>query len=338
MSERRSVSQILKWVGGITAVLSLIFGVAQLWNSVFGFTSKRRHVNELLAIGRVQLEQGDYRAAWASDSAAGLLAGDDHAVRRAQEDVAMAWLEESRLAEGESFSGLASRLTPVLQRGLLDAKGQRKADLLAHLGWAEFLRSRDGAGGRMPDSLYRQALAVDSQNVYAHAMLGHWVLWRRGSLDEARAHFAAALAQGRLHGFVRHMQVAALSNARDDPAGDELVRVANDMRVHNEPLDDQTRSALGTVYFFRATADSASLRRLLTAVPAPDHLKTFQWVYGDNGGDSLVNHYLLGLLQEAAGERDAALRTLHTVRQEPSLSPRLKLGAAAAIKRLSRPR
>src|SRR5262245_4770333 len=89
---RRPVGQILKWVGGITAVLSLIFGLAQVWNSVGGFTSKRRHIHELLATGRVQLEQRDYRAAWASDSQAALLSADDHDVRRAQEDVAMAWL------------------------------------------------------------------------------------------------------------------------------------------------------------------------------------------------------------------------------------------------------
>lgn len=332
----RRFPPLLKWVGAVTAVLSLMFGIAQLWNGVFGFTSKRRHVNELLATGRVQLEQRDYRAAWASDSQAALLAGDEQRVRRAQEDVAMAWLAESHPTEDET-PGIASRLTPVLQRGLVEAKGERKADILAHLGWAEFLRLGSRGGGRLQDSLYRQALAVDSENVYAHAMLGHCILWRRGSLDEARGHFAAALAHGRARGYVRSLQVAALANTRDEPAGDELVRVANDMRIHNDPLDDQTRSALGTVYHFRATSDTASLRRLLNAVPADEHLKTFQWLFGESGGDNVVNHYLLGLLQEAAGERDAALRTMQAVRREPSLSPRLRTGSAAAIRRLSRP-
>lgn len=334
--QRRPVGHILKWVGGITAVLSLIFGVAQLWNGVFGVTSKRRHVRELLATGRVQLEQRDYPAAWVSDSQAASLARDDDAVRRAQEGVAMAWLEESRLAEGETFSGLANHLAPVLQRGLLDAQGQRRADLLAHLGWAEFLRWRDGVGSRTPDTLYRRALAVDPRNVYAHAMLGHWILWRHDALEDARAHFAIALAQGRVHPYVRTVQLAALENSHDQAAGEELVRVANDMRVAGEPRGERVRRALSSVYFFRSSSDTAALHRLVTAVPAPDHLATFQWLFGEAGGENLHHRYMLGLLQEAAGERPNALHTMRSLRQVPSLAYGLRAGVAAAIQRLTR--
>jgi hypothetical protein len=333
---RRRVGPILKWVGGITAVLSLIFGVVQLWDRVFGYASRRRHVAELLATGRLQQGERDFAAAWASDSQASILAADNRAVRSAQQDVAMAWLEESRLTEGETFTGLASRLTPILQRGLLDANGARKADLLAHLGWAEFLRSRDGVAGREPDSLYRRALAVDSQNVYAHTMLGHWLLWRHDRLGDARAHFATALGQGRARDYVRRMQLAALENSHDDAAGDELIRVVNDMRVRGEPLDERTRGAISGVYFFRTSGDTASLHRLLTAVPAADHLATFQWLFGEEGDEHPDHRYMLGLLQEAAGERSDALRTMQSLGQVPSLAYRLRAGVQAAKKRLSR--
>ena len=247
----------------------------------------------------------------------------------------MAWLEESRLREGETFTGLANRLTPTLQRGLLDASGARKADLLAHLGWAEFLRSRDGVAGREPDTLYRRALAVDSQNVYAHAMLGHWLVWRRGRLEEAQTHFATALAQDRAHAYVRGMQLAALANSREDAAGEELIRVANEMRVRGEPVNEQIRKATSSVYFFRTSGNAASLHRLLTAVPAADHLATFRWLYDGEDSDSLYHRYWLGLLQEAAGERSDALQTMRSLDQIPSLSYVLRAGVSAALKRLS---
>jgi hypothetical protein len=333
----KPVARILKWVAGMAAVLSLIFGLFQLWDRVFSFASRRKHVHELLATGRLQLEEHDLHAAWASDSEAALVASHDPEVRGAQEEVAMAWLDEALVGEKETFTALVDRLTPVLQRGLLDATGQRRADLLAHLGWADFLRSRDGAEERAPDSLYRQALAVDSQNAYAHAMLGHWIMWRSDDLDQARAHFAAAFAQGRVHAYVRRMQLAALANSHEDGAGDELIRVANDMRVHREPVDDRTRDTIAGVYYFRASDGDASLKRLLAAVPSAEHLKTFQWLFGADGGDSVSRRYVLGLLEEAAGERAAALRTMASLRQVPSLSPQLKAGADAALKRLGRP-
>ena len=333
---RQRLAPVLKWVGGITAVLSLVFGVVQVWDRVFGYQTRRRHVEELLATGRLQQDQHDFAAAWASDSQAAQLAGDNHAVRTAQEDLAMAWLEAAGLNEGETFAALTTRLTPTLQRGLLDADGPRKADVLAHLGWAEFLRSRDGIAGLEPDTLYRRALAVDPQNVYAHTMLGHWILWRNGSLKEAKEHFAIALKVGRVHSYVRGMERAALQNSHDDAAGDELIRVANDMRAHQEPIDELTRKAVADVYSFRVIGgDDAALHDILTALPPSEHLATFQLLFGREGDEDVNRRYILALLQEAAGARSDALRTLQSLRVG-LLDPRLRSGIAAAMRRLSR--
>jgi hypothetical protein len=166
-------------------------------------------------------------------------------------------------------------------------------------------------------------------------MLGHWILWRHGSLAEAQAHFAAALGQPGARGYVRRMQLAALVNSHEDAAGDELIRVANDMRVHGDPVDEQTRGAISSVYFFRTSRDDASLRQLLTAVPAADHLATFQWLFSEHDDANLARRYMLGLLQEAAGKRSDALRTMQSLRQDPSLTPRSRAGVATAITRLS---
>ena len=115
-------------------------------------------------------------------------------------------------------------------------------------------------------------------------------------------------------------------SSQDGSASPEDVEIALYVAIQN---DDPRIVRTGSI-------DTASLRRLLTAVPAAEHLKTFQWVFSEKGGDSVVNRYVLGLLQESAGERAAALQTMQALRREPSLSPRIRTGVAAALKRLGR--
>src|SRR5262245_28022122 len=162
-------------------------------------------------------------------------------VAQAQERLAMDWLDNIRVTEGkQTFTEIANTLQPVLARGAASSDNRRAANALAHLGWADFLRSREGAMGLDPPHYYRQAIERDPQNVYAHAMWGHDLLQRGGSVDEAKAHFAAAVATDEQRPYVRRIQIAALL-WRDDPnLENELVRVANEMRTQGEarPADD----------------------------------------------------------------------------------------------------
>ena len=71
-------------------------------------------------------------------------------------------------------------------------QGSRRADLLAHQGWATFLLSRDGTTASWGRRLrYREALAIDADNPYANAMLAHWTLWAGDDVDEAARLFGA---------------------------------------------------------------------------------------------------------------------------------------------------
>ena len=60
------------------------------------------------------------------------------AIRTAQEDLAMAWLRDVRVPSGSRFSDVVDPLAAVVTRGIVSATGVRKADLLGHLGWAQF--------------------------------------------------------------------------------------------------------------------------------------------------------------------------------------------------------
>ena len=95
--------------------------------------------------------------------------------------------------------------------GLAAARGERRADLQAHLGWADFLRGRDGIATD-PAALYRNALADDAGNVYAHTMWAHWLVWQGGKLEgEVRQHLEAAARSPREHPWLRRMQFAIAS-------------------------------------------------------------------------------------------------------------------------------
>src|SRR5207249_4002363 len=125
--------RILKWVGGITAILSLLFGLHQMTQLVSNLRERQRHIAELYKVGKLQQGAADYEGARASFEQAlktaeegeqlpkltGQLGEERRELRKAQEDLAMEWLENVyvRLSEGQTFSNIVDKLVPILSRG-----------------------------------------------------------------------------------------------------------------------------------------------------------------------------------------------------------------------------
>jgi hypothetical protein len=308
------ITTTLKWVGGVTAVLSLIFGLRQLADLVSGHRQRDREVKELLSTSKMQQQAADYSAAWNSLEQADRLNKGGREVRAAQESVAIDWLENAHVnPDQQKFGDITAKVVPVLDRAVSTAEGARKADLLAHLGWAEFLRSRDGVSGAQHDDFYHRALKVDPQNPYAHAMLGHWILWDGGRIADAREEFSQALAAGRAHDWARQLQLAGIEDVHTDDGEAELIRVVNDMRKNNEQVDSHTRSVVWALYYFRFGFTPAERQRLLGALPAPERLATFTWLFDRPDFDEskiCSREFYRAILQEAAGQRAEALKTL----------------------------
>jgi len=335
------VTTALKWVGGVTAVLSLVFGLNQLVGLVSSHRQRDLKVKELLKTSEMQEQARDYAAAWSGVEEADRLTQGGREVRAAQESLAMVWLENASVLDQQKFSDIVGKLTPVLDRAASTAQGERKADLLAHLGWAEFLRSRDGFAGLVPDDFYRQALKIDPQNPYAHAMLGHWDLWNGGRVGEARDQFALALASGREHDYVRRLQLAGLEGLHSVEGEVELIRVINDMRKNGEQVDSGTRDAVWFLY--DSDLDPESIRRqpLLAALPPAEQLATFTWLFDNADFDpsrAWIRDFYRAILQEEAGQRTEALQTLRSVRSRLPYAavPRIRNEVEKGIARLSK--
>ena len=276
-------------------------------------------------LGATAVRAGNYAAAWKTYDDALTRNPGDQAARVAREDVAMRWLEDIRVTgENAKFSDIVDKVWPALSEGAETAQGARAADLVAHMGWGDFLRSRDGVGGLDPTAYYRRALELDPTNPYAHAMWGHWILWQRGSLTEAQTHFGNAIMSGRAREFVRNLQLSSLMLYPSDPAlTQEAVRVANEMRGYGEapPTEDESKrywSRFWSIYYDRLL-NGHDRDGLLSVLPAKDHLATFRWLFPDASVPAekkMLQRFFLATLEEAAGERLDARASYQAVKAE----------------------
>jgi hypothetical protein len=325
-------SRSLELIGVVIAVVALILVVTRVGT----YWQQTREAKALTETAREQAAQGEFLQAWSSLDRAAVLANSE-ALAAARLDIAFAWLQEGRPAPGRPFSTITDAVTPVLDQALVKAQGQRRADILAHLGWTTFLRLRDGMSGD-PAVRYHEALAIDPANPFANAMLGHWLMWRGGSVEDARASFESALARaGPSRAFVRRFQLAALLNRGGD-ADAEVLRVANTMRQQGEPLDPRTAGSLYVQYMRRYGPSSGPKRAAEDPLPPAASLALFEWVLrtdGTSDRSAPVTAFVRSALQEKAGERAAALATLRELQSRDPLSSPLREQVEKAVSRLS---
>lgn len=232
----------------------------------------------------------------------------------------MRWLRDMRAVAGkQTFSEQVTQVQPLLLPGLTRAKtGERVADLRAHIGWGEYLRSRDGIGGVDPVPHWKRALSEDTDNVYAHAMWARQLLDKPGHLDEAHGHFAAAVASGRNLGFVRALQFGASLGGPSELAP-YAVTVANDMRRGKETIRSDHRDRLWNYVFGTSLLGAEARASVLRSLPPADLLATFNWLFpeADVSADRrILWRFNLATLQANKGDRLAARSGFESVANE----------------------
>jgi hypothetical protein len=211
----------------------------------------------------------------------------------------------------------------IIDRALLSATGERRADLLAHSGWATFLLWRDGDRQLDPAESYQQALTIDAVNPYANAMLAHWILFRGDDVGRASTLFSAALRSGRAVEAVRTLQWAAYGNSSTPAAAIERVRLADAMRRGGERLNETQAQTLWSVYYFALPKSRQRERQaLLEAVAPDDHISTLTWAFADYAATDPSRQrtvrYYVALLDAAAGRADKAAANLRALQREIS--------------------
>ena len=278
---------------------------------------------ELMAAASAQRDRNQYAEALGTLTRARELAPTSTAVREAQDDVAMDWIREARTENDKgSFGEAIAPALAIVDASLPSATGARRADLLAHTGWATFLLWRDGDQRLNPSDKYREALSVDAGNPYANAMLAHWVLFQdHDKVADAKKLFDTALESGRAREAVRTLQWAAYGNSGTAEANAERVRLADAMRRGNERLSARQAQALWGPYYFATPPDRMHERAaLLEALPPDDHISTLGWSFDEYAAKDEFRRrtirYYVALLHEKAGRTDQAVSELRVLNDE----------------------
>ena len=253
----------------------------------------------------------------------------------------MDWIRNVRVEGGKSSFGDAIKpALAVVDASLPTATGTRRADLLAHSGWATFLMWRDGNRQLDPAEWYQEALSLDPDNPYANAMLAHWVLFRGDDIPRAVKLFDTGLRAGRAVSAVRTLQWAAYANSSTPEANAERVRLADAMRRDGQRLNGAQAQALWNPYYFGTLNGRDRDRQvLLDALPPDDHISTLGWAFEEYAARDesrrLTIRYYTALLQARAGRMNQAVNDLRMLDQELAKSPgSLREAVQTAIKRL----
>lgn len=276
--------RLLAKIGIVTTVIGLITGLSGLMGPLKGWWKQGHQSRALLVTAQRQQELGEYSAAMDTlDEILRATPGDKQALH-ARLDIAMAWIEEMRIPRhgvdeiAPQAREIFDRLSPVLEGGISTAKGYRAADVVAHLGWLNFLKAKIIGQGGIMESHFREALRMDPNNVYANAMMGEWDLQPPANLEEAKTHFATALKSGKAKSFVRACQLEGMIYNEEPGVRAELIRVANQMRKDNDPISDDDKSRIHG-NFSMVVGTNAELRDVVSAVPPDEVWATYEWIH-----------------------------------------------------------
>ena len=337
---------ILKWVGGSAAVISLLTGMVQVNGLFRSWQSRQEAGTELVKGARLQASASDYAGAWKLYEQALQLEPGSRGARDGQADLAMQWLRNAHASDNQSFTQLVDPLLPVLYRAAASGNARKAADALAHIGWANYLKNR-GLGtassgelaGPKVEEQFQAALKAERGNVYAHAMWGFWIAYRGGPLSEADRHFSEALKTGRERQYVQSLQIWAYLNREGDPDSDvELIRMVDDMRRNHEVIESEVekRRVVEDVYLYTTGTTEGVVNKIVSAVPAADHLATLMWlVRGTNLESDRRCRFYHARLSEGAGDLSTALAEYKALQSLSSLENVLARQVALGIDRIS---
>jgi hypothetical protein len=316
----RSFKKITGWVAGITAVIGLFASLSGGVQWIKNHWNQRSDIRAELAVAESQTQRAEYEAAVATYQ--DILKKDSRNQQAADEQVtaAMRWAENFQvlIPEGKNPTDAAApkldAILPILDAGLARAKGQRAADILAHIGWVHWLNWHiaEREIGPAAEQSFLQALKIDPSNMYANAMFGNWLLQNNRGVGEAAGHFETAVKSGKERSLVRSMQLGGLIYNNAPQARAELVKVVNDMRKNSESISEGNISRIFPYIY--TLSDHAELTEALSALSPDESWATYQWLKGlqktsetEIEWRQLSSDYIHANILELSGERTDAL-------------------------------
>jgi tetratricopeptide (TPR) repeat protein len=309
---------ILFWIGGIGTVLSVIFAFQEVFSQLSELRESTRSLTKSVESSKAYLEMGDHQKALAilieADKNKGIFSSDENDL--AKLDIAMLSIRNMVANQQKgSFTDQLKIPVAVLTDAIPEYENSTLADIYAHLGWASFLKFRDGDRGVDPAHFYQKALDVDPANVFANTMYAHWLYWNRNDLERANTYFERALSTGSNTKYVRRIQYAALNNFDSD--GLAFLTMMQDMKARGEiPEKSVAHEVLQTSFFFgpgweRFFSFLMSGKPLASVLEPKEEQELLQWLIELSPSTQEQYHkrskMIHAILAESAGDRKTAL-------------------------------
>ena len=342
------IGNALKWIGGVTALLSLFLLAQQVNNVVSTWTDRQESVAALIMASDLQANAGDYAGAWGLLDQALTLEPGSTQVQAHRVDLAMLWVRNISITGDQTFSEIVNPLLPSLYLGAVRSDSSERADALAHIGWSNALRTRDGVSRLEIDEQFDAALMDDPDNVFAHTWQATWLLMRandvdynKSKIDLARAHFDAALDTGQRRQWIRSMQLSSYLGSYDPAALIEAIAVVASLKAEGSILPAYAKTfELNLTSLVIAHGDRADVLRnaVLNRFTWNEILDIYTWVISmrRDANNDTQRRYVVARLAELAGEPARALTLYRSLLAEASEGYTFSQELVDAVARLDR--
>ena len=316
-----SVSAVVAAIGIVSALIGYLATGAQFFSNIEEYFQGRSESHLLIDMANERLTHADYEAAWRANTKARELAPRNAAAAQQQARIAMKWLEDVRLSSAggpQHFSDVVDPLKSALVRQLPDAHGREGADLHAHIGWANFLRYRDGLPKTDIGEEFDIAIREDPNNLYGHVMRGFWILWEGGPIDAARSDLDQALSSSMDPTFSDGLIMSGLTNITSDDFIAAAVEYADRIRQTGRNIDEHTKRQL--IWYYSMCLHSRGLLAVISRVlPPSEQVPLLDWLAQADipPADQRVVTYFLAHFAEISGKEKEALRLFADLARTP---------------------
>jgi len=314
------IANLLKWAGGITALLTLCITVFQV-NEIFDNLKNRKiAINQLVQAGNLQRTSKDYQTAWDSYETALKLDPGFHSARKEQIALAQVWLRNIWVVKGEdTFSKLVNKMLPTLYIGAAISEGKESANISAHIGWAYYLKYREGnANKEQVESHFKRSLQTDQNNGYAHAMFAFWKGYNGKPIEELKRHFKKGLLNKNTKDYTRILQLSTYLSKKTDGYEKELFRIVNNMCENKEKILPRYQYEILNIYQ-RNMYDSKRIKEIIHYLTPKAHLFCISCLTNENKPHKHKRQqYQLvkGIIFEEMGDIEKALNIYQSLQKE----------------------
>lgn len=308
----QSISALIAAVGIAAAGIGYITDGLQFFTRIADYFEDQSELRSLIAAADERLTRSDFEAAWLANAKARELSPRDAAAAEQQARVAMKWLENMRSGSADGRQTITQVIDPLkraLIERLADTEGRERADIRAHIGWANVLLFRAGRPQTDIAGEFDAALAEDPNNLYGHVMRGFWILSNGGPIDRARGDLDIALTSTVDPAYSDMLIMAGLTANTSDAFMVGAIEYAEKIHKAGRTIDAGSRRTV-LWYYSIGLRDMDLLAKISAIVPADEQVAFLDRLRQAETAEreKRVAAYFMAFFAERAGKKDDALR------------------------------